>query len=455
MSLQRLVKNLLLDPSYLTALIPLILLCELFLNLIIVWKVRYTEIDWKAYMQEVQGVLDGQWDYLELRGGTGPLVYPAGFVYIFAALHRLTGADPLCCRLPPDAVTESDRCVSGGGDVRLAQYVFIGVYLCTHAIVLDLYRRSRACPPWALALLCLSLRVHSLYSLRLFNDCVAMLLMYAAVHAFVRARWTTGAVVFSLAVSVKMNCVLIAPGVAIVMLRAVGWAGSIWRGLLFGLVQLLLAVPFLRANASGYLGKAFELSRVFDYKWTVNLKFLAPPTFQSPTLSAALLGAHVLLLLAFAHRRWCAADGGLPRLLLLGSDASAPSAAAAKRAGGGGGGGGGGAGGGGRGGTVAEAEAARAHDTLLTLLGCNYIGIVVSRTLHYQFYVWYFHTVPLLLWAAPLRTPVRLLLWGGIELAFNVFPATAASSALLQVCHWVLLVALWRAPATPDRPHRD
>lgn len=449
MSLQKFLRNLLLDQSYFPVVCVLILLGELALNLIVVWKVRYTEIDWKAYMQEVQGVLDGQWDYLELRGGTGPLVYPAGFVYIFAALHRLTGADPLCCRLPPDAVTESDRCVSGGGDVRLAQYVFIGVYLCTHALVLDLYRRSRACPPWALALLCLSLRVHSLYSLRLFNDCVAMLLMYAAVHAFVRARWTTGAVVFSLAVSVKMNCVLIAPGVAVVMLRAVGWAGSIWRGLLFGLVQLLLAVPFLRANASGYLSKAFELSRVFEYKWTVNLKFLAPPTFQSPALAAALLGAHVLLLLAFAHRRWCAADGGLPRLLLLGSDASAPSAAAAKRAGVDG------VGGGRRGGTVKEAEAARAHDTLLTLLGCNYIGIVVSRTLHYQFYVWYFHSVPMLLWAAPLPTPVRLLLWLGIELAFNVFPATAASSALLQVCHWVLLVALWRAPATAARPHRD
>lgn len=29
-------------------------------------------------MQEVEGVVNGTWDYTKLRGDTGPLVYPAG-----------------------------------------------------------------------------------------------------------------------------------------------------------------------------------------------------------------------------------------------------------------------------------------------------------------------------------------------------------------------------------------
>jgi hypothetical protein len=33
-----------------------------------------TEIDWRAYMQEVRGYLDGEYDYIKLRGDTGPLV---------------------------------------------------------------------------------------------------------------------------------------------------------------------------------------------------------------------------------------------------------------------------------------------------------------------------------------------------------------------------------------------
>ena len=33
-----------------------------------------TEIDWKAYMQEVEGVINGTYNYNELGGDTGPLV---------------------------------------------------------------------------------------------------------------------------------------------------------------------------------------------------------------------------------------------------------------------------------------------------------------------------------------------------------------------------------------------
>lgn len=49
-----------------------------------------TEIDWKAYMDEVEGVVNGTYDYTQLRGDTGPLVYPAGFVYVFLGFYYAT-----------------------------------------------------------------------------------------------------------------------------------------------------------------------------------------------------------------------------------------------------------------------------------------------------------------------------------------------------------------------------
>ncbi|CAG9107665.1 unnamed protein product [Plutella xylostella] len=83
-------KNLMLNPAQLPFVACLILVAELILNILVVERVPYTEIDWKAYMQECEGFLNGTLDYSKLRGDTGPLVYPAGFVYIYSMLYYIT-----------------------------------------------------------------------------------------------------------------------------------------------------------------------------------------------------------------------------------------------------------------------------------------------------------------------------------------------------------------------------
>ena len=94
-----------------------------------------------------------------------------------------------------------------------------GVLLCGQAIVLWLYVRSRAVPPLALVLLCGSKRLHSIFLLRLFNDGPAMLLAYAATALLVLGRWRYAIVAFSAAVSIKMNVLLMAPSVLVVVFK--------------------------------------------------------------------------------------------------------------------------------------------------------------------------------------------------------------------------------------------
>mmetsp|Transcript_4107 Transcript_4107/g.9310 ORF Transcript_4107/g.9310 Transcript_4107/m.9310 type:complete len:157 (+) Transcript_4107:148-618(+) len=80
-----------------------------------------------------------------------------------------------------------------------------------------------------------------------------------------------------------------------------------------------------------------------------------------------------------------------------------------------------------------------------TMFVSNFIGICFSRTLHYQFYCWYFHTLPFLMWMTDAPLMMRIVLVGMVEYAFNVFPATAFSSYVLQSAHFVVLAWLWMA----------
>jgi alpha-1,3-mannosyltransferase len=60
----------------------------------------------------------------------------------------------------------------------------------------------------------------------------------------------------------------------------------------------------------------------------------------------------------------------------------------------------------------------------LVLFASNAIGMAYSRSLHYQFYVWYYHSLPLLLWATAMPTLARVAVLAALEIAWNTYPST-------------------------------
>lgn len=86
----------------------------------------------------------------------------------------------------------------------------------------------------------------------------------------------------------------------------------------FAATQVLLAAPFLKTDPWAYAHGAFDLGRVFLYKWTVNWRFLAEETFLDKRLALGLLIGHLSVLAVFGWFRWCNPDGGAFNVLSRG-----------------------------------------------------------------------------------------------------------------------------------------
>ena len=141
-----------------------------------------------------------------------------------------------------------------------------------------------------------------------------MMFAYSSIVLMVHDHWTWATLVYSFAVSIKMNVIFMAPAFGVLILQRLGLRGLLQKGLLGLGLQIALAVPFLQANWVGYLARSFELGRVFMFKWTVNFKFLPEVVFQSKELALGLVILTVLTWVAFGDARWAARNGGLQRL---------------------------------------------------------------------------------------------------------------------------------------------
>jgi alpha-1,3-mannosyltransferase len=167
-------------------------------------------------MQQVRLFLDGERDYKLIKGDTGPLVYPAIHLYIYTILHYLT---------------------NGGENIALAQGIFHILYLVTLALVFACYRRVNA-PPWLLAPLVLSKRLHSIFLLRLFNDAWAALGLWIAIYSFQRRQWIVGALAWCLGLGIKMTLLLAAPAVGIILIQGAGVSEGVIIGMALPQLQV-------------------------------------------------------------------------------------------------------------------------------------------------------------------------------------------------------------------------
>jgi alpha-1,3-mannosyltransferase len=93
-------------------------------------------------------------------------------------------------------------------------------------------------PPYVFPMLILSKRMHSIFVLRLFNDCFAVFFFFVAIYCYQKRWWVVGCTIYSIGLGVKMSLLLALPSVGIVLLQAIGARDAIGHASLIGLIQV-------------------------------------------------------------------------------------------------------------------------------------------------------------------------------------------------------------------------
>ncbi|KAI1810110.1 glycosyltransferase [Poronia punctata] len=368
---------------------PCLFLLDALLCAVIIWKVPYTEIDWKAYMEQIEQYIAGERDYTVIKGGTGPLVYPAAHVYLYTGLYHLTNK---------------------GKDILMAQRLFAILYMATLAVAMACYRRAKV-PPYVFPMLILSKRLHSIFVLRCFNDCFAVFFLWLTIYLLQRRAWSLGTFAYAWGLGIKMTLLLVLPALGVILLQGRGFNGSIQLAIIIAQIQFTIALPFLRENPQGYLSRAFELSRQFFFKWTVNWRFVGEDTFLSRPFALSLLAMHVSVLIWFVLKKWLKPTGkAWPAVVGPLLKFTAPFGKQEERR--------------------ISAQVTPEY-VMTTMLSANVIGLLFARSLHYQFYSYLAWSTPYLLWRSGAHPLVQYGLWALQEWAWNVFPSTNVSSGVV------------------------
>lgn len=422
------VHSLIFDPNMNKVVIPILVPVASIITKFVIGKVPYTEIDFSTYMQQIDMVNAGALDYNIIQGDSGPIVYPAGFVQVYQFLYWLT---------------------EEGTNLKTAQTAFGYLFTITIALTCTVYSMVDEIPPWTFVLLLGSRRLILIYVLRMFNDCFTTVAMISVVLLLQQGSYWSAQVsdfhmtllcgvaadLYSLALLVKMNALLYLPAFALVVYFLLGENLLRCLGVLLVIpvVQVMVGWRFLlpffwdeeaRYLRWAYISNAFDFSRKFLYKWTVNWKFISEEQFLSDEFAYVLLAGHVLVFVVFAATRFLTPRiTGKPVTQLvkdafkLGRTVSAENRLLDSKSG--------------------------PKLILLIFATTNLIGVLFARSLHYQFLSWYCWSLPFLLYASGSNVVLAVAMFFFHEWCWNVYPSTKESSQVLVMILVVVLVSIW------------
>ena len=217
--------------------------------------------------------LQGERNYSNLVGTTGPVAYPAACVYLYAFLSKIsnhytswlvwTDSKP---ELPPGLRFED----------KLPNHMMQNMHILIDALRIYItakiykkaYGKSIEGRKWILLMLILQTKLKFLGVIHAFNDAIMSLLLVCSIYLAVQVKPIASQVFLSVvllgvAINVKMAALLIVPGYMICIAYLMGIRFAIFSILIIVIIQVLFGLEFMLINKESYLNMAYNFSRSF------------------------------------------------------------------------------------------------------------------------------------------------------------------------------------------------
>lgn len=147
--------------------------------------------------------------------------------------------------------------------------------------------------------------------------------------------------------------------------------------ILIGAIQIICAYPFLVEYSEEYMATTFKFDRKFSINSSINFNWiLYSPLFHSTYFTTPLLLGHVGLLVYFLFKKWlplCHPDNKFRFKHIFRSLGVWPI-------------------------RICDTKTEDAYHIAEVFFTCNFIGLACARSIHQQFLVWYWFSIPFILY---------------------------------------------------------
>ena len=336
-------------------------LLDLWMSVIVIAVSECHNIDLEAYAEQSAIYLKHTNDYSKLIGDTGPIQYPAASLYLYSFFNWLW-----------DFQITKDRMMR----------VHVILDMIRMWLIVKVYKRAfsgrKQAKMFTFMLLFVSAKYKYVGVTRHFNDCFMVVFCLAAILVWQHQHLILSAVLFAIAINIKMSALLMIPGYLLTVAFNAGLLRALMTLAFIAALQIVIGLEFILVNKEAYFSMSYNMDRVFMKVEQVNFQWMTEDFMQSQLFCDLLLGLHLLFLAIFLVFKWTPGahspyemleEVGLLPLSRLGTD-------------------------------LLTRRPLNQYKVLLILFTSNFIGMAFSRGTHQQFYSWYNYTLPFLADAA-------------------------------------------------------